>query len=211
MSNLINSSFAKGHQQIWEGPIAYHTFVEIDVWQNWDASLKEQWMKMTYVHRYDLKVGVAIWEGPIADLMFVQWLIRNARLLHVSYCGSFRDGLCVVHKFRKIISWPSHKFFNYPSFEPLYQVMTHQKRFLDHLSSQTFSETSSFLAVFRSGPPTCSGYWAAESVFWLVGDRNNMEQITRKMFSKIWDFNEKLDLEKRKMLDLVKPSHHDLV
>ena len=42
VSNLINSSFAKGHQQIWEGPIAYHTFVEIDVWQNWDASLKEQ-------------------------------------------------------------------------------------------------------------------------------------------------------------------------
>jgi hypothetical protein len=52
VSNLINSSFAKGHQQIWEGPIAYHTFVEIDVWQIWDASLKEQWMKMTYVHRY---------------------------------------------------------------------------------------------------------------------------------------------------------------
>ena len=40
----------KGHQQIWEGPIAYHTFVH----ERWMANLGGiAYRKMMYVHRYD--------------------------------------------------------------------------------------------------------------------------------------------------------------
>jgi hypothetical protein len=40
----------KGHQQICEGPIAYHTFVH----ERWMANLGGiAYRKMMYVHRYD--------------------------------------------------------------------------------------------------------------------------------------------------------------
>ena len=46
------------------------------------------------MHRYDITVkgGITIWEGPIASLMFVQFLKDNVLPLNVSYCQSFCGG-----------------------------------------------------------------------------------------------------------------------
>ena len=51
------------------------------------------WGKIMYVHMYDVSLegGITIWEGPIAYLMFGQFLSANVCPLHVFYywnlCG----------------------------------------------------------------------------------------------------------------------------
>ena len=83
--------YEERHQQIWEGPIACHTFVQKWCMANVGGIV---WRNMTYVHRYDInfKVCVAIVEGTMVNLMFAQFLKTNVRPLHVSYCQSFCGG-----------------------------------------------------------------------------------------------------------------------
>ena len=130
VSNLINSRFAKGHQQIWE--------------------------------------------GPIADLMFVQWLKRNVRPLLVSSCRSFCNGSCVVHRFLKVQSRPSHKFINYLGFEATKTWHSCVQR-LQHLSSIWAAKRSQKLPISRWSSDLLhqhardTGQLRADQTSWLVG------------------------------------------
>lgn len=50
-------------------------------------------------HEITYKGGMSIWEGPIADLMLVQFLEKlknNVRPLHASYCRSFCGGSSMI-------------------------------------------------------------------------------------------------------------------
>ena len=62
----------KGHEQIWEGPITYHMFVQ----KRCMACFGESRLKENDVDGITFEGGIAIWEGqgPIAYLMSAEFL-----------------------------------------------------------------------------------------------------------------------------------------
>ena len=110
MGNPRNSRFREKHQQNWEDTIAYHTFVQGNVWRVSGHCLKGNYMKLCICtamtqpstgvlyhywgrsHSLLGHRGITVWEGFIAYLRFVQFQNINVHPLHVSYCRSFSGG-----------------------------------------------------------------------------------------------------------------------
>ena len=87
MNNLQNSKFTKGTST---NLGRFHRFAHICAKMMY-GKIGEYRLN---VNRYDItditcKQSIKFWEGPIAYLMFPQFLTTNAGPLHVSYCRSF--------------------------------------------------------------------------------------------------------------------------